>query len=194
MTVRILVVEDDPDDEAVLRSLLEQSERPISVACERLLTPALQRLAREPFSLVFLDLSLPDSWGLETLRRLRKGSPAVPVVLMTGAVLPGLAAEAVAKGHWPVSSSTSWMGRGCRTFWIAFAETCKDRPRRGVRNRDCVWTIRLVIWGGWPRSRGFATLRSVHNCGPMAWICHFWTTRQFGAWQGEIIDEFDSRG
>ena len=80
MTVRILVVEDDPDDEAVLRSLLEQSERPISVACERLLTPALQRLAREPFSLVFLDLSLPDSWGLETLRRLRKGSPAVPVV------------------------------------------------------------------------------------------------------------------
>jgi len=98
MSVRILVVEDDPDDEAVLCSLLEQSKRPVAVVCERLLALALRRLTLEPFSLVFLDMSLPDSWGLETLRRLRTRFPDVPVVLMTGAVLPELAAEASTEG------------------------------------------------------------------------------------------------
>ena len=98
MIARILVIEDDPDDEAVLCSLLEQSKRPVTVVCERLLAPALRRLTLESFSLVFLDMSLPDSWGLETLRRLRKGCPDMPVVLMTGAVLPELTAEASAEG------------------------------------------------------------------------------------------------
>ncbi|MGI6417180.1 MAG: response regulator [Thermoguttaceae bacterium] len=98
MIARILVIEDDPDDEAVLCSLLEQSKRPVTVVCERLLAPALRRLTLESFSLVFLDMSLPDSWGLETLRRFRTRFPDVPVVLMTGAVLPELAAEAIAEG------------------------------------------------------------------------------------------------
>lgn len=96
--LRILVIEDDPDDQAILCSLLEQSGRALSLAREKMLTLALRRLAAEPFDLVFLDLSLPDSWGLETLRRLRKSFSDMPVVLMTGAVMPELAAEATAEG------------------------------------------------------------------------------------------------
>lgn len=96
--LRILVIEDDADDEALLCSLLRQSGRPIHVACEKLLTLGLRRLGAEPFSLAFLDMSLPDSWGGETLRRMRKSFPDIPVVLMTGAVLPEVASEAMAAG------------------------------------------------------------------------------------------------
>lgn len=96
--VRILVVEDDGDDEALLCSLLEQWGPAVSVVCERLLTLAVRRLVAESFDLVLLDMSLPDSWGLETLRRIRKSSLDIPVVLMTGARLPELVAEAKAEG------------------------------------------------------------------------------------------------
>ena len=87
MIARILVIEDDPDDEAVLCSLLEQSKRPVTVVCEDC-SPGTPAFDAGVFQLVFLDMSLPDSWGLETLRRFRT-FPDVPVVLMTGAVLPG---------------------------------------------------------------------------------------------------------
>ena len=53
-------------------------------------TPAFDAGA---FQLVFLDMSLPDSWGLRRCGGCARVSD-VPVVLMTGAVLPELAAEA----------------------------------------------------------------------------------------------------
>ena len=41
-------------------------------------------MRRRPFDLVLLDLSLPDSSGLATFRRLAAGMPAVPVVVLSG--------------------------------------------------------------------------------------------------------------
>lgn len=98
MTLRILLIEDDPDDEALLRAMLEEGDLAVEVAAERLLTLALRRLAAETFNLVFLDMSLPDSWGAETLRRLRAAFPDLPVVLMTGANVPEIAAQAAQEG------------------------------------------------------------------------------------------------
>jgi two-component system, cell cycle sensor histidine kinase and response regulator CckA len=62
------------------------------------LSEALQQLAVERFDVVLLDLSLPDSLGLETFTMLRAQALAVPVVVLTGLNDETLALEAVKEG------------------------------------------------------------------------------------------------
>lgn len=54
------------------------------VRCAKTLTAGLIALEEGDFDLVLLDLNLPDSSGLKTLKMLRKEFPAVPVVVLTG--------------------------------------------------------------------------------------------------------------
>ncbi len=96
--VRILLIEDDPDDAELVVSLLEEIGVARDVVHERLLTLGLRRLESEQFDVVLLDLSLPDSWGMDTLRRLRKPFPGLPIVLMTGARMVEIAEEAEREG------------------------------------------------------------------------------------------------
>jgi serine phosphatase RsbU (regulator of sigma subunit) len=83
--IRILLVEDNEDDALLLRRMLK--EGPIGqfelVHADRL-DAALKQLVEPAFDVVLLDLSLPDSRGLETFRSLHCQSPAVPVVVLTG--------------------------------------------------------------------------------------------------------------
>ena len=44
---------------------------------------ALKQAAREPFSLVVLDLMLPGISGLEVCRRLRRQDPRLPILILT---------------------------------------------------------------------------------------------------------------
>src|SRR4029077_13372213 len=48
------------------------------------LSIGLERLAEAPFDAVLLDLSLPDSQGLDTLVRLHGAEKDVPIVVLTG--------------------------------------------------------------------------------------------------------------
>src|SRR4029077_18664374 len=48
------------------------------------LSIGLERLAEAPFDAVLLDLSLPDSQGLDTLVRLHAAAKDVPIVVLTG--------------------------------------------------------------------------------------------------------------
>lgn len=62
------------------------------------LADALRQLATARFDLVLLDLSLPDSEGLETIAQVHKTAPAVPIVALTGAHDESLALEAMRAG------------------------------------------------------------------------------------------------
>ncbi len=94
----ILLIEDDPEDADLFLAVLEESEVSAKVHREGLLSLGLRRLQSESFDLVFLDLSLPDSWGMKTLHRLQEASPDVPVVVMTGATMDGVAESAREEG------------------------------------------------------------------------------------------------
>jgi two-component system, NtrC family, sensor kinase len=48
------------------------------------LKEGLEILSRESFDLILLDLDLPDSRGLETLKRTHAHSPSLPIVVLTG--------------------------------------------------------------------------------------------------------------
>jgi two-component system, cell cycle response regulator len=96
--LKILLIEDDPDDAELLLALLEEVGHQGEVVHEKLLTLGLRRLANEKFDVVFLDLSLPDSWGIETLQKVRKTAPSLPVILMTGAAMPEISVQAAQEG------------------------------------------------------------------------------------------------
>jgi signal transduction histidine kinase len=97
--IRLLLVEDDANDALLLRRMLAsvRSARFAITQAERL-GDALARLAAERFDVVLLDLSLPDSQGLETFSRVDAAAPAVPVVVLSGLTDEAVSVSAVQRG------------------------------------------------------------------------------------------------
>ena len=81
--MRILVVDDSAAIRGSLRELLSETLPGVVVSEAGAAAPALAAIGREPWDLVMLDLSLPDRRGVETLRDIRRMSPALPVVVMS---------------------------------------------------------------------------------------------------------------
>lgn len=98
-SVRILVIEDNPDDVVFVEDMLSQSEHwDFELIAVDTLAKGLERLAEGATDLVLLDLSLPDSFGLKTLESALHHSPGVPMLIMTGHDEADAGVEAVRKG------------------------------------------------------------------------------------------------
>jgi len=83
--IRILLVEDDPDDVWVMRNLLGDSwDAPFDLIQTELLSTAIERCAEEQFDVILLDLTLPDSRGLETFFAMNAHADDVPIVVLSG--------------------------------------------------------------------------------------------------------------
>ena len=81
---RILLVEDDPDDVVLIREALTESKViQFRVTLAEQLSGALELLHGSRFDLIVLDLSLPDSRGLDTLLSILRQNPALPIVVLT---------------------------------------------------------------------------------------------------------------
>ncbi len=83
--IAVLLIEDNEGDAfLVCESLASNEQRQFKIThCDRL-SCGLACLSHESFDLVLLDLSLPDSDGFETFRRVRESSPSIPIVVLTG--------------------------------------------------------------------------------------------------------------
>lgn len=84
-TIRVLLVEDDPDDVLLLREMLDEaSSVRFALTHVALLEQGISTAASQQFNVSLLDLSLPDSRGLETFTRFHERLPEMPVVVLTG--------------------------------------------------------------------------------------------------------------
>lgn len=94
--LRILLVEDEPANAFLFREFL--SRAPDLAGAEIFeatrLSKAFEMLEAESYDLVFLDLGLPDSRGMETLQAFRARIKNIPVIVLSGSVDP--AAERLA--------------------------------------------------------------------------------------------------
>ncbi len=97
--IKVLLVEDSLSDALLLQEQLATlaAERFEVTRVERL-DEALERLGAVQFDVVLLDLSLPDSTGLDTFLAVRTGAPLIPLVVLTGLEDEVLALEAVRRG------------------------------------------------------------------------------------------------
>lgn len=98
-SIWVLQVEDNPGDvylvDRMLGEVRQHRYRLVPVAT---LGEARERLSTSHFDVVLLDLSLPDSNGLQTLQAIADYAPATPIVLLTGMCDDTLALEAVQHG------------------------------------------------------------------------------------------------
>jgi two-component system sensor histidine kinase/response regulator len=85
--IEILVVEDNYMNQMVVRELLETAGAAVTVAANG--REALVQVEQRAFSLILMDLQMPEMGGIEAARRLRAGGCTVPIVAMTASAMPG---------------------------------------------------------------------------------------------------------
>ena len=86
---KVLLIEDNPGDARLIREMLaEQPVAPFQLHFAERLAHGLELLSKGGEAgmpaLVLLDLSLPDSFGLETFAKVYAHSPQVPIIVLTG--------------------------------------------------------------------------------------------------------------
>jgi signal transduction histidine kinase len=96
--LRVLLVEDDRDFVDFFSTSLKASASAVELTVARRLTSALSALADAQYDAVLLDLNLPDSEGLSTLRRVAASAPQMPIVVFTGLDDGGNSREALRLG------------------------------------------------------------------------------------------------
>jgi DNA-binding response OmpR family regulator len=97
--IRLLLIEDDPDDVLLLKdSLLEIGMGMIKLDSVDRLSKGLIQLSGQNYDVILLDLNLPDSRGLDTLSTTLKRFPKIPVVVLSGLADDAITVEAVRRG------------------------------------------------------------------------------------------------
>lgn len=112
--INVLLVEDNPFDAELLQRLfiranqqqwqivhVEQLSEAIDICTSCIRTAencSLSKLNLPKIDVVLLDLSLPDSIGLDTLEEFRIAVPDIPVVVLTGLNDEKIALQALAQG------------------------------------------------------------------------------------------------
>jgi len=81
----VLLIEDNPGDADLVRERLDgETSVPFHVIWADTLEAGRERLAQGGNDLILLDLSLPDSQGIDTFRTIRGLAPQLPIVILTG--------------------------------------------------------------------------------------------------------------
>ena len=97
--IRVLLIEDNPGDARLMCEMLsESSGAGFAVECVDRLSVGLTRLGQGGIDLLLLDLSLPDSQGIDTFNRAHAHSPHLPIIVLSGLDDEELAIKTVQEG------------------------------------------------------------------------------------------------
>ena len=97
--LRVLQIEDNPLDAELVQEMLKASiETSWTFSTVQRLTDALSFFADNTVDIVLLDLGLPDSSGIDTLRRMHLTMQTVPTIVLTSSVDPQLRLDAIKAG------------------------------------------------------------------------------------------------
>ena len=83
--LNIVVVEDNPDDQELLSICLGGiADKSVECHFSETLHDGLTKIKDSSPTLIILDLSLPDSFGIDTLKSVRRKHPSIPIIVLTG--------------------------------------------------------------------------------------------------------------
>lgn len=99
LPTRVLLVEDNAGDARLIHEFIRETDAEgFDVERAERLAAALTRLSQGGVNLVLLDLSLPDSHGIETFRKLHAAAPSIPTIVLSGLNDESVALQAVHDG------------------------------------------------------------------------------------------------
>jgi diguanylate cyclase (GGDEF)-like protein len=97
--ITVLLIEDNEVDAQLTQDLLaEWSIEEFQITHVKTLSDGLARLSQIRFDAILLDLSLPDAFGLPTVRQVHATNPSIPLVVLSGVSDQTLALQAVQQG------------------------------------------------------------------------------------------------
>jgi len=83
--LRILIIEDNPVDLFLIEQMLEASPlKTENIFSTDRISRACQLLQEQSINIVLLDLSLPDSFGIQSLVKVKNASSKIPIIVLTG--------------------------------------------------------------------------------------------------------------
>ncbi len=98
-SINILLIEDNPGDARLIQEMFAGiMTESFNIKCVDRLSKGLEHLSAEEVDIVLLDLSLPDSQGLDTFNSLYAKAPMVPIIILSGLSDEEFATKAVQKG------------------------------------------------------------------------------------------------
>src|SRR4051812_915821 len=97
--LKVLLIEDNPIDARLIQIMLAESGAGMfELEKADRLAVGLSRLSKGDIGLVLVDLSLPDSHGFQTFKRVYAAAPNVPIIVMSGLDDQTVAVNAVHEG------------------------------------------------------------------------------------------------
>ncbi len=97
-TVRILLFDDNAADADLVAEYLDLSKLKFEIVTAKRLADGLKLIKDQQFDVVLLDLSLPDSSGIDTLKSVTAESEKEAIIILTGADDESLSLEALQYG------------------------------------------------------------------------------------------------
>ncbi|MEW6586494.1 MAG: histidine kinase dimerization/phosphoacceptor domain -containing protein [Nitrospirota bacterium] len=83
--IKILLIEDNLGDARLIRDMLEDAQyQSFSLYHAETLSEGSHMLSDGQFNVVLLDIGLPDSMGIDSIKAIKDCSPEVPIIMMTG--------------------------------------------------------------------------------------------------------------
>jgi diguanylate cyclase (GGDEF)-like protein len=97
--IRVLLIEDNPADVRLVRECFAELKDVLFLINDtNCITTAVNHVSEQHFDIILLDLSLPDSIGLETLHHMHSHAPSIPIIVLTGLDDDDLALTAMRHG------------------------------------------------------------------------------------------------
>jgi DNA-binding NtrC family response regulator len=93
---RILIIDDDREILETLSDILEAKGYFVAIAQNEI--DAIDKAMKEPFDVAIIDIVMPKVNGVQILRELKRITPGLKAIMMTGYAIPDLIERAVEEG------------------------------------------------------------------------------------------------
>jgi PAS domain S-box-containing protein len=141
--IRVLQVDDDEIDIRLAKRALAKSTQSVKFNVDSVsrLSDAIDRLKINQYDVVLLDLGLPDSNGIETVKSVCKVNPNIPIVVLTGLENEETGLEAIKNG----ASDYIVKGPAMETSLVRTALYAIERKKVAEKLHESQQMLQLVM-------------------------------------------------